>query len=409
MYPILSLDGGGTWSLIQVRILQWRYGADACGHDVLRNYRLVIANSGGAIVLAGLCLNMRLNEIRRLFENEDILREIFDKRFISSITGINRYKTESKASALRKYLRSENSGVTHQSFLRAIPGAIGHDIKIIITGFDYDRTRAIYFRSDNNSPMESSVIIKRVSNDAADAMSFENMTLLDAVHVSTNAPVVYFNKPAQYQTYANGVTYTKYGWGGAIGGNNNPVFAGVLEALSYGTALDDIHVVSLGTANTLIPVLYGTPDEPAYEYEWLVRYSHLENDRKEIKKMASAVISDPPDAATFNTFHLMRLPYMQRCKRLIRINPLIKPVLDENSDIWKMPGKNWKPADMSHLFEIDMATTSSGDIACINDFTDDFISGFVDNQGIRVGGRGLRAILGHLKFQDALDDWRTWD
>lgn len=45
-YSILSLDGGGSWALIQVKILQQRYGMDAGGHEILRKYDLVIANSG---------------------------------------------------------------------------------------------------------------------------------------------------------------------------------------------------------------------------------------------------------------------------------------------------------------------------------------------------------------------------
>jgi patatin-like phospholipase/acyl hydrolase len=66
-YKILSLDGGGSWALIQARILQDIYG-DIQGHELLRKFDLVIANSGGSLVLACLCNNMRLSEIISVFK-----------------------------------------------------------------------------------------------------------------------------------------------------------------------------------------------------------------------------------------------------------------------------------------------------------------------------------------------------
>ena len=45
MYRILSLDGGGTWSLIQVKALIALYSKDTSGHAVLRAFDLVAADS----------------------------------------------------------------------------------------------------------------------------------------------------------------------------------------------------------------------------------------------------------------------------------------------------------------------------------------------------------------------------
>jgi patatin-like phospholipase/acyl hydrolase len=55
-YRILSLDGGGTWALIQVKALIALYDNEPAtsGHDVLRDFDLVAANSGGSIFLGGL-------------------------------------------------------------------------------------------------------------------------------------------------------------------------------------------------------------------------------------------------------------------------------------------------------------------------------------------------------------------
>lgn len=45
VYRILSLDGGGTWSLIQVKALIALYSKDTSGHAVLRDFDLVAADS----------------------------------------------------------------------------------------------------------------------------------------------------------------------------------------------------------------------------------------------------------------------------------------------------------------------------------------------------------------------------
>lgn len=69
-YRILSLDGGGSWALIQVKCLQRLFKPEATGHEVLRHFELVAASSGGSIVLAALVANLKLSEILILFEDQ---------------------------------------------------------------------------------------------------------------------------------------------------------------------------------------------------------------------------------------------------------------------------------------------------------------------------------------------------
>jgi hypothetical protein len=52
-HRILSLDGGGTWPPIQVRASITLHGLSARGHDVLGEFDLVAANSGGRSCWAG--------------------------------------------------------------------------------------------------------------------------------------------------------------------------------------------------------------------------------------------------------------------------------------------------------------------------------------------------------------------
>src|SRR5262249_687941 len=79
-FRILALDGGGTWSLIQVLTLADLYrsgGALLSGHQVLRDFDLVVANSGGSLVLGGLLKDLPLGEIARFFEDPATRRGIF--------------------------------------------------------------------------------------------------------------------------------------------------------------------------------------------------------------------------------------------------------------------------------------------------------------------------------------------
>ena len=65
-FRILSLDGGGALALIEVMTLIDLYGADTPGHEVLKEYDLIAATSGGSIVLGGLATNMTLQKLSEL-------------------------------------------------------------------------------------------------------------------------------------------------------------------------------------------------------------------------------------------------------------------------------------------------------------------------------------------------------
>ena len=54
----------------------------------------------------------------------------------------------------------------------------------LLVGFDYDRERAVFFRSNAESLTSSSA-------------SASHTPLVEAVHASTNAPINYFDEPAR--------------------------------------------------------------------------------------------------------------------------------------------------------------------------------------------------------------------
>ncbi len=105
-YRILSLDGGGAWALIQVRALAAIYGEAAKGHDILADFDLVAANSGGSIVAAGLAEDLSLAQILTYFKDEKKRRAIFVKmpfyRRVARVLGLGpRYYAAAKLDGLR--------------------------------------------------------------------------------------------------------------------------------------------------------------------------------------------------------------------------------------------------------------------------------------------------------------------
>src|SRR6185436_3166274 len=86
-YKILSLDGGGSWALIQIRCLQKLFGANTGGQKVLSNFDLVISNSGGSMAMGAMVNNYTLEEIAQIYLDQSKLQLIFQEKPLS---GINR-------------------------------------------------------------------------------------------------------------------------------------------------------------------------------------------------------------------------------------------------------------------------------------------------------------------------------
>lgn len=75
-YRILSLDGGGSWVLIQACVLKDIY-ENIRGHELLENFDMAIANSGGSLVIACLCNNMTLDETIAYLRMKAIVKKLF--------------------------------------------------------------------------------------------------------------------------------------------------------------------------------------------------------------------------------------------------------------------------------------------------------------------------------------------
>src|SRR5579872_5217890 len=142
---ILSLDGGGTWALIQVHALQRLFGEGATGHRVLESFDLVVANSGGGIVAAGLACDLPLDQLRLHFEDAARRAAIFRPKLpevIGRQLPLPRYSTEVKYEGLRAALSPV--GEIPLPDWHAAHSTLAH---LMLIGFDFDTNRAAFFRS----------------------------------------------------------------------------------------------------------------------------------------------------------------------------------------------------------------------------------------------------------------------
>lgn len=396
LYRILSLDGGGTWAFIEAAALGDLYGLHTPGRQILSHFNLAIANSGGSLVVAGLILDMTPAAILDLFFDVETRKSIFvAKTWIERLLdfGIFRkYQTAEKINGLKNafYRHLKNNDI--ETDLSAIHTKWGITTDILIPAFDYDRERAVFFRSRSNSKA---------------GRPTKGLTLCQAIHASSTAPVKYFDDPADLI-----LDRRKRFWDGGVGGFNNPVMAGVVEALAnHPEKRGNIRVLSLGTGNNLLPLwegklnygLHKPPQEPG-----LI---------SDIGLLARAIISDPPDAASF-TAHVVlegRLPDLSQgdgsgragdfVKNLVRMNPMVQPK-SKGSD-WDFPGIARE--DFIRLTELELDAIDEKDVKILRRFTKAWLEDVVINQAIRSDGYNLKHHIGHEKYSQALNYWRTVD
>jgi hypothetical protein len=386
-YRILSLDGGGTWALIQVKALIKIYGVTTSGHTVLRDFDLVVANSGGSIVAASLACNFTLQEILNHFNDAAWRNQIFVSSpflgYLPKSWPIPKYSALAKLQGLQNVLQNEsNFGATPLDKLPAMWGGKPH---MVITSFDYDRQRAVIFRSNLQSPARSSAPPIPA-------------TLAQAVHASSNAPIKYFNQPAAFANHRF--------WDGAMAGLNNPTLTGITEALACnGQAIkSQIKVRSIGTGSVFLPIT-GTPTsflQPKINQGYLT----------DIGQAAGCILDDPPDEATFIAYTYLDGNFSGafpiESNTVVRLNPLIQPVLESDSN-WHVPGDHLPQPPLT-LDEFNVLVNLGLDpnpqqVALIGRFCDAWLDDIVPNQPIRANSDTLACEIGHPIFSLAKAVW----
>jgi len=419
-YRILSLDGGGTWALIQVMALQRIYGEDTPGHEILKDFDLVAANSGGSITAGGLVTNLPLSEILGYFCDNTKCSRIFNPipfalvrgrpfrylfhRLVRRILPIGaKYRTKEKLRGLNEVLTEsdrvfktrEGKKITSPEYqLWQIPDKIresgesgGKSPHFLICGFNYDRRRAKFFRSNTRSLSSGSP-------------GPEKVTLAEAIHASTNAPVNFFISPAE-------VGDTLY-WDGAIAGFNNPVLAAVTEAVANGVDASCIQVLSLGTGTVALPPRKkgNGGDDPD-----LLQEPHVSTLFGDVAQLSTSILDDPPDTATFVS-HIILSPKGLLVTAagamenpVVRMAPVVRPRRGAPDQKWTLPNGFTKDEFLG-LVNLDLDATTPEQIALLTKLGRAWIGGEVSNQAIRENAN-FEPDIGHGTFAEALSHWQA--
>jgi hypothetical protein len=393
-YRILSLDGGGAWALIQVRTLINLYGGNTTGHQVLQKFDLAAANSGGSLVLAGLVENLRLSDIAQYFLDETKRRSIFSPTSSIVDTVLERtlgfgpkYSASAKLPAIERLLPTTGDAPLAGS-MNHLNGPGGAPVHLLVVGFDYDLNRAVYFRS------------AAANGPGLGVGEPARVTLAGAVHASTNAPVNYFDGPAILPGAAD-----RY-WDGGITGNNNPALIAVVEALVLGQQAGNIHVLSLGTGNVSFPLV--TPGAARAPLELPRSNSSLTAD---LQKLATAIVDDPPDAATFIAHTItgggsgLAAPAVSR---IVRMSPLVSP-LPVAGGGWQPP-QGWSVAQFLYLGNLGFDAVAQNDITYVDDYCSSWLGDLAPNQPIRANGKAFDPFnpeIGYAKFSAARAAWAS--
>ena len=440
-YKILSLDGGASWALVQAKVLQDLYDetGEIKGHELLRKFDMVVANSGGSVLLGLLCNNMSLKAIVSFYTSPSELKKVFPALFpgerliqqiIRKLFGIGpKYSSVRKLKKLRDiflqndelYKQKKLPKPIGNTYLNELPTLIGknyngNDVQLIIPAFDYFRERVTFFRSDTHSKAN------RFTS------KFYEITLVEAIHASCNAPINYYDIPAKVNlnlyTIDSNIKdhYKSWFWDGGVSGFNNPVLAGLVEAVTNNIeiSLSEFYILSIGTGLSRKAIITddktSTDSNRQHRYkinlgkpfvEWKASFSFL----SDIKKLSESILSDPPDSATFIAYSFINRSLINQQSTLVRINPAITPEL--NNDIYDYPAvynMNQKDRDnFLKLMKLDFDVFEEKDIHLIDDMCDKFIvsdklKACLQNQLIR-GEINSTNYLGYRTYLEAKERW----
>jgi len=440
-YKILSLDGGGSWAILQVLtlkdIFQKKYpNKEIKGHEVLRHFDLVIANSGGSMVLAALACNWNFAEIIKLFDDKTVREKIFKKlnfkqRYFPTnfmrLFGVKsvgtRYSTTAKGDALKDILRIDGKKKLFDVSLHELPKLIGKEsLEIVVTTFDIINKRAKLFRSNRNSKARAEVI--------AGLSHFDEVSLVEAIQGASNAPVNYFDFPAIFSP--EGTRRRFYLWDGALGGFNNPVMAGITEAFANNRDRENICVLSIGTGGKLVSdedsdnfrdqyysTLLGkkvirSEDGKKIDFEKTLYWKGLGFKIKKpriffrlfkgasfysstISNLSQSILFEPQTWASYSAYTSLfseKIDSPDNNNRFLRLSPQI--VKDDNSNEF-----------INRLYNLDMDVTKQNDIELLKSCYDEWKKGNIRNEPVQwtktINGDYVFA-KGHQTFKSAIDD-----
>ncbi|NJB69933.1 hypothetical protein GGR42_000395 [Saonia flava] len=400
MYNILSLDGGGSWAIIQLLTLKDRYG-NSKGRDILKKFDLVIANSGGSIVLAALAEDYTIEEAIALFKEKENREKIFHKNsFSDRFFPVDYLRTLGlglgpKYSSKKKKEAFESLFPKIDKFQMAeLPKEIGKEsLKIAVCTYDALNNRAKFFKSYTSGNT-----------------GYDSVRLTQAINGSSNAPVQYFDFPARFLAKESEIFYEL--WDGALGGFNNPILAGIIEAYKTGVDLKDIRMISLGTSNSLMSM-----EDKKRFWKWKqiaqkyrrkkLVFSKLKPQSKffsaTVLNQAKTILYQPPDTANYIAMMFLKATTDKLTNdAIIRLSPLIHFDTQTAEEVIPL---------VKELYAMDMDLTKDEEVLALMDCFTAWKDGQLYNQPIEFKverNNDLFFIKGDKWYQDGMDRWTSW-
>jgi len=177
----------------------------------------------------------------------------------------------------------------------------------------------------------------------------------------------------------------------------------VTEALALGVKPADVVALSLGTGSLSLP--WPTPGQPPSPF---MQPSTRQSLLTDVKKLAGSILDDPPDVATFLA-HVMTgagedVP-APADSHIVRMSPLISPVLDANGNFVLPAGMSI--AEFKSSCNMDIDVVERPQFETIKKFAEQWLAGSVFNQPIRMNGATLKAEIGFNSFSESKTAWNT--
>ena len=268
-------------------------------------------------------------------------------------------------------------------------------LRISIATFDALNNRAKFFKSYGS-----------------EKDTYDSLSITQAIHGSSNAPIQYFDFPAKMKAKNSNIWY--YLWDGALGGFNNPTVAALIEAIKAGVSLDTIKLISIGTGTKLMSVedkteFYDNMDTTIQNRFYKLRFSTWKRQIayffSTVVNQAKTILYEPPDWANYVAMMFLKQAQNKDIpNNFIRLSPMIH--------IGKDTPEKVKPL-LKKLYKLDMDLTNDEDVQLLIEAFEEWKVGCIQNQPIEYRIKHhkeekideLIYITGDKSFRKAMERW----
>lgn len=406
-FRILTLDGGGSWAVIQALTLGRLYGEHTRGHDILRQVDMVAAGSTGSLILGALLCNKTPGEIVGSFESGELPKMLFpplqdcEKNLLTVLGNFfrlaPRYSGSKKKENMGAFL-----GADGERFLSDFPDYVGHSsLRILIPQYDYLKNRVLWCRSIAGNVREGHPNEK--FNLEEKKRSFDEIRLLDAVHGATQLPSPFYDNPATVFFYRDNRHIPRYVWDSTLAGFHNPVMAAVTEALALGFKPSDIIVTSLGTG-AVVPLSLNDGDSVSLEKAFYFAENAQPSFKTNLSRCTNGLLQRPPDVVTSMASTLLGSGDKGASVRFFRFNPVIRGIKEGFS---VRPPKDFTEKEFKRLMQLGPDVKRPADLSLVFRLAEAWMSASseIPNQCLDCCEHD-KYFLGHRTFAEALAGWR---